>query len=160
MKKVHLFLESSIKSRAAFGAAGYVLTIETDGTPDDARAVRAILPVRDMTGHQAQIYAATEGIGRLKEPVALHVWTDDFLIASAFGRGWLKSWKEKEFDGIKNADEWRILVTMIEGVGMVLDDVTIHMKEPHAFRAWLEWECKRTAKEAERGEGCLRSTEK
>lgn len=143
MRTVHIFVYSTITGRAAAGAGGYVLALDKDGRPDDLTAVKDIFALEDTTGIRAQLQIITKAVERITEQVSLHVWTEIPLIASAVRMGWIDKWTAAGFEGVKNAEEWQRLITMFEGVGMDIHRTEWHIGEPHPYRGWLSWECRR-----------------
>lgn len=143
MRTVHIFVYSTITGRAAAGAGGYVLALDKDGRPDDLTAVKDIFAIEDTTGIRAQLQIITKAVERITEQVSIHVWTEIPLIASAVRMGWIDKWKAAGFEGVKNAEEWQRLITMFEGVGMDIRQTEWHIGEPHPYRGWLSWECRR-----------------
>ena len=143
MKTVDIFTFHTIRGRARHGAGGYVMALEKDGEPDDLHAVREVFRIREKTQLAAGIYTITEAVKRLREEVALRIWTDDQLIASAVSNGWLKRWEAEGFEGKRNAAEWEDFLRQTEGVGIDTAGIEWKIKEHHPYRSYLEWETKR-----------------
>lgn len=144
MKIVHIYANTTIRGRATRGVCGYVLALEKDG--EILYPQKCIFKTENRTAQGAVLYTISQAVARIHEQVILHIWIDEQLIASAIVRHWIDKWKIEDFAGRKNAEEWRDFITLCEGVGIDIDGIHFHVREPHPFRELLRWECAKNNK--------------
>lgn len=149
MKIVHIYTETTIRGRASSGVCGYVLALEKDG--EIVHPVKQIFPTDKKTAQGAILDTITRALSRLREAVILHIWTDEQLIASAVTLRWVEKWAEEEFEGRKNAEEWREFLSISMRKGIDIRRIWFHVKQPHQFREILRWECEKATKEGNNG---------
>ena len=150
MKTVHIFTHTTIRIKAKTGASGYVLALEKDG--EIAKGINHIYITDKQTAQAALLDAITKAVARFREPVVLHIWTDEQLIASAVTKLWVEKWASEEFEGRKNADEWREFLSICRRKEIDIRGIWFHVKQPHQYREWLRWECDKAIKEGNYGE--------
>ena len=67
---------------------------------------------QDVTANRLSLLGLIKILDRLKKPCDIEIFTDSRYMESAWGQGWLKSWKEagwrnKKGQPVKNADLWQ-----------------------------------------------------
>ncbi len=98
--------------------------------------------IRELSGGEAQttnnrmeLLGAIEALKALKEPCQVDLYTDSQYLANAINKGWLSSWKEKNWkrkDGeLKNPDLWQELDRLL-----AIHSVSFHWVKGHADNEW------------------------
>ena len=109
--------------------------------------------IRELSGGEAQttnnrmeLLGAIEALKALKEPCQVDLYTDSQYLANAINKGWLSSWKEKNWkrkDGeLKNPDLWQELDRLL-----AIHSVSFHWVKGHADNEWNN-RCDALAREA------------
>ena len=84
------------------------------------------------TNNRMELFAAISGLGALKEPCNVHLFSDSAYLVNAFQDHWIDAWKKKGWkksDGepVENQDLWFILLTLTRK-----HQVTFHKVKGHA----------------------------
>ena len=98
--------------------------------------------LRELSGGEAQttnnrmeLLAAIEALKALKEPCEVDLYTDSQYLVNAINKGWLVSWKAKNWrrkDGeLKNPDLWQELDRLLS-----VHKVSFHWVRGHADNEW------------------------
>jgi len=78
-----------------------------------------------------ELFGAISALKALKEPCEVELYTDSQYIVNAINKGWLESWKAKNWKRkggeLKNIDLWQELDGLI-----YLNTVTFHWVKGHA----------------------------
>ena len=140
MPAVNIYITTGLKGpKEQDGAAVYVLETAT------SRGIYAreyFMPVHGMTANRAELMAAIEAIGRMKEPCELHIYMESPYVAAGCSGKWYERWQQ---NGWKNAkgkeiayrEEWEELSRLLQ-----LHDCTFSTGR-HAYSDWMEWNIKR-----------------
>ena len=91
---------------------------------------------RETTNNRMELTAAIRGLGALKEPCRVALYTDSQYIANAINQHWLVNWKKR---GWKKADKSPVLNRELwEALDAQLSrhDVTFHWVKGHADNAY------------------------
>jgi ribonuclease HI len=83
------------------------------------------------TNNRMELMAVIEGLGALKEPCVVHVFSDSRYVVDAFQKRWLKEWELRGWrkaDGkpVKNDDLWQRLLSHTSGHEVVFHHVSGH----------------------------------
>ena len=98
--------------------------------------------IRELSGGEAQttnnrmeLLGAIEALKALKEPCQVDLYTDSQYLVNAINKGWLVSWKAKNWrrkDGeLKNPDLWQELDRLL-----AVHKVSFHWVKGHADNEW------------------------
>lgn len=87
------------------------------------------------TNNRMELLAAIEGLGLLKRPCRVDLYTDSRYVRDAVEKGWLKSWQKrgwKKADGkpALNRDLWERMAALL-----AVHQVRLHWVEGHAGHA-------------------------
>lgn len=125
------------------------VTIYTDGACSGnpgpggwAAVLRYGEQLRELSGGEAQttnnrmeLLGAIEALKALKEPCQVDLYTDSQYMVNAINKGWLVSWKAKNWkrkDGeLKNPDLWQELDRLL-----AVHEVSFHWVKGHADNQW------------------------
>ena len=74
---------------------------------------------RRTTNNRMELLAVIVGLGSLKRPCAVELWTDSKYVQQAITKGWLKNWQRNGWKTaakkpVKNQDLWRRLMPLVE----------------------------------------------
>lgn len=88
----------------------------------------------DTTNNRMEIFAVISGLGALKEPCVVDVYSDSAYTVNAFREGWLDKWQKNGWmnskkEPVENIDLWKLLLTIIKKKG---HEVTFHKVKGHA----------------------------
>ncbi|BCS88595.1 ribonuclease HI [Pseudodesulfovibrio sediminis] len=106
------------------------------------------------TNNRMELLAVIVGLGALKRPCAVSLWTDSKYVQQAITQGWLKNWQKNGWKTaakkpVKNQDLWRKLMPLIEE-----HDVTFNWVKGHSGHMFNE-RVDDLARDAASGSGLL-----
>ena len=92
----------------------------------------------DTTNNRMEIFAVISGLGALKEPCIVDVYSDSAYTVNAFRQGWLDNWqkngwKNSKKEPVENMDLWKLLLQIIK---LKKHEVTFHKVKGHADNPW------------------------
>lgn len=69
------------------------------------------------TNNRMELTAAIEGLGALKKPCRVHLYSDSAYLVNAFNNGWLKNWQANGWrssrkEPVENQDLWQKLLEL------------------------------------------------
>ena len=99
MKSVKLFSDGSCLGNP--GAGGWAYILQYGDAIKKASGAEAM-----TTNNQMELTAAIMGLGALKQPCRVELFTDSEYVVKAIS-SWLAKWVVTDFKGKKNADLWR-----------------------------------------------------
>ena len=89
------------------------------------------------TNNRMELFAVISGIGALKEPCAVQVFTDSTYVANAFNERWIENWQRNgwltsEKKPVENTDLWKLLLQIIrvKGHDVAFTKVKGHSDDP------------------------------
>lgn len=90
------------------------------------------------TNNRMELFAVISGLGALKEPCKVDVYSDSAYTVNAFKEHWIDNWvkngwKKSNKQPVENTDLWQLLLQMIK---MKKHDVTFHKVKGHADNPW------------------------
>ncbi len=70
---------------------------------------------KHTTNNRMEVFAAIQGIGQLKEPCNVNLYSDSAYLVNAINNGWLSQWQRNSWRAadkkeVKNIDLWRALL--------------------------------------------------
>lgn len=145
MDIVNIYTATSIRTpKRRDGHIAYVLEYPVEPVP---ATLSKIAPVQQMTEHQASITAIIEALKRMRKKCKLVIYTDSDYVAAAFTQGWIEQWVVKDWKtstgkDVANREEWENLLDLLGG-----NVFEFKVKEPHAYRNWMQRELEREDKE-------------
>ena len=129
MKEVELYTDGSCSGNPGPGGWGAILRFR--GLEKELSGGE-----RETTNNRMELTAAIRGLGALKEPCRVALYTDSQYIANAINQHWLVNWKKR---GWKKADKSPVLNRELwEALDAQLSrhDVTFHWVKGHADNAY------------------------
>ena len=100
---------------------------------------------KEMSGHMSsttnnrmEIFAVISGLGALKEPCIVNVYSDSTYVVNAFNDHWLDSWQKHNWvksdkNPVENKDLWVLLLTIIQ---RKQHKVFFHWVKGHSDNEW------------------------
>ena len=84
------------------------------------------------TNNRMELFAAIGGLGELKAPCAVELYSDSAYLVNAFEKNWIDNWqkngwKTSQKDPVENQDLWRLLLTLTKK-----HDVSFHKVKGHS----------------------------
>ncbi len=71
--------------------------------------------VKETTNNRMELFAAIQGLGALKEPCRVKLYSDSAYLINAFEKRWIigwqrNGWKTSQKKPVENQDLWRLLI--------------------------------------------------
>ena len=100
---------------------------------------------KEMSGHmpnttnnRMEIFAVISGIGALKEPCVIDVYSDSAYTVNAFNDHWIDNWQKNGWinskkQPVENSDLWKLLLQIIK---IKKHEVHFHKVKGHADNPW------------------------
>lgn len=88
----------------------------------------------NTTNNRMELFAVISGIGALKEPCAVDIYSDSAYVVNAFNQHWIDNWQTNGWrtadkKPVENDDLWKLLIQIIKIKKHV---VTYHKVKGHA----------------------------
>ena len=92
----------------------------------------------NTTNNRMEIFAVISGLGALKEPCKVDVYSDSAYTVYAFRQHWIENWQSNGWmnskkQPVENSDLWKLLVQIIR---IKKHEVTFHKVKGHADNPW------------------------
>lgn len=73
----------------------------------------------NTTNNRMELFAVISGIGALKEPCSVDVYSDSAYVVNAFNQKWIDNWQKNgwltsEKKPVENTDLWKLLLQIIK----------------------------------------------
>lgn len=100
---------------------------------------------KEMSGYMAQttnnrmeIFAVISGLGALKEPCIVEVYSDSAYTVNAFNEHWIDNWQKNGWmnskkQPVENSDLWKLLLQIIR---IKRHEISFHKVKGHADNPW------------------------
>ncbi|MDR1777422.1 MAG: ribonuclease HI [Desulfovibrio sp.] len=97
------------------GPGGWAALLRLEGSPHRRELTGGF---RLTTNNRMEIMAVLEGLGALREPCRVSLYTDSRYVRDAVEKGWLDSWRAKNWrkadnKPVKNVDLWQRLLPLL-----------------------------------------------
>lgn len=105
MKEVQLYTDGACRGNPGRGGWGAILVYgkyEKEMSGGE----------RETTNNRMELTAAIEGLGALKEPCRVTLYSDSKYLTDAYNEGWIYSWEKSAFKKAKNPDLWQKLLVL------------------------------------------------
>ena len=131
MKTVQLYTDGACSGNPGPGGWGCILHFQGK--------------IKEMSGHmphttnnRMEIFAVISGLGALKEPCNVEVYSDSSYTVNAFNQHWIDNWQKNGWKNskkmpVENDDLWKLLLQIIKVKKM---NVTFHKVKGHADNPW------------------------
>ncbi|MEA5000155.1 MAG: ribonuclease HI [Candidatus Limiplasma sp.] len=127
MKQVQLYTDGACSGNPGPGGWGAILRFG-----DKAKELSGHMP--NTTNNRMEIFAVISGLGALKEPCVVDVYSDSAYTVNAFNAHWLDNWQRNGWltsdkKPVENTDLWKLLLQIIR---LKKHQVTFHKVKGHA----------------------------
>ena len=90
------------------------------------------------TNNRMEIFAVIAGLGALKEPCVVEVYSDSAYTVNAFNDHWIDRWQKNGWinskkQPVENSDLWKLLLQVIR---TKKHEITFHKVKGHADNPW------------------------
>ncbi len=111
MKKVDIYTDGACSGNP--GAGGWAAILMYNGHKKELSGYD-----KSTTNNRMELFAIIQGIGQLKEPCDVTVYSDSAYAVEAFNQKWIDSWKRNNWKTadkkeVKNRDLWNDLLIRI-----------------------------------------------
>jgi len=88
----------------------------------------------NTTNNRMELFAVISGIGALKEPCKVDVYSDSAYVVNAFNQNWIDKWQVNGWQTadkkpVENSDLWKLLLQIIK---IKKHDVSFYKVKGHA----------------------------
>lgn len=92
----------------------------------------------NTTNNRMEIFAVISGLGALKEPCVVEVYSDSAYTVNAFNDHWIENWQRNGWinskkQPVENSDLWKLLLQVIR---VKKHEVHFHKVKGHADNPW------------------------
>lgn len=92
----------------------------------------------NTTNNRMEIFAVIAGLGALKEPCVVEVYSDSAYTVNAFNDHWIDNWQKNGWinskkQPVENSDLWKLLLQVIR---TKKHEITFHKAKGHADNPW------------------------
>ena len=124
-KKVNIYTDGACSGNP--GPGGWAAILEFGGHRKELSGYMA-----GTTNNRMELFAAISGLGALKEPCEVDLYSDSSYLVKAFNDHWIDGWKKKGWKTsagtpVENQDLWFILTAQTRR-----HNVTFHWVKGHA----------------------------
>lgn len=126
-KTVLLYTDGACSGNPGPGGWGCVLSFQ-----GKTKELSGHMP--STTNNRMEIFAVISGLGALKEPCKVEVYSDSAYTVNAFNDHWIDNWQKNGWinskkQPVENSDLWKLLLQIIR---VKKHDVTFHKVKGHA----------------------------
>lgn len=126
-KTVLLYTDGACSGNPGPGGWGCVLSFQ-----GKTKELSGHMP--STTNNRMEIFAVISGLGALKEPCKVEVYSDSAYTVNAFREHWIDNWQQNGWmnskkQPVENSDLWKLLLQIIR---VKKHDVTFHKVKGHA----------------------------
>ena len=129
-KTVTLYTDGACSGNPGPGGWGCILSFK--GNNKELSGYMA-----DTTNNRMEIFAIISGLGALKEPCNVEVYSDSAYVVNAFNEGWIANWQKNNWvksnkSPVENVDLWKLLLQIIKikKIDIVFNKVKGHADNP------------------------------
>ena len=107
--------------------------------------------MEDTTENQLTLAALDEAMKRLTRQVKLTIWMDCEYVYGALQNGWPERWEREGWTNAKgkpisDGEKWQSVLNK-----MRVNEVSVRLKERHAYWSWMTREMKKTVEQTAAG---------
>ncbi len=127
LKKVQLYTDGACSGNPGPGGWGAILSFN-----GNTKELSGHMP--GTTNNRMELFAVISGLGALKEPCEVDVYSDSAYTVNAFRQHWIDNWQQNgwltsEKKPVENGDLWKLLLQIIRAKK---HRVTFHKVKGHA----------------------------
>jgi len=126
-KQVTLYTDGACSGNPGPGGWGAILSYRGQN-----RELSGHMP--NTTNNRMEVFAVISGLGALKEPCHVDVYSDSAYTVNAFNEHWIDNWQKNgwlnsEKKPVENSDLWKLLLQIIR---MKKHEIVFHKVKGHA----------------------------
>lgn len=111
-KKVIIYTDGACSGNP--GVGGWAAVLNYNGYTKEISGYMS-----QTTNNRMELFAVIAGIGALKEPCMVEVYSDSAYVVNAFNESWITNWQKNNWrksDGkiVENSDLWKMLLLQIK----------------------------------------------
>ena len=127
LKQVQIYTDGACSGNP--GPGGWAAVLNFNGK---TKELSGHMP--NTTNNRMELFAVISGLGALKEPCAVDVYSDSAYTVNAFNQHWIDNWQKNgwlnsEKKPVENSDLWKLLLQIIR---IKKHQVTYHKVKGHA----------------------------
>jgi len=134
LKRVQLYTDGACSGNP--GPGGWAAILSFNGK---TKEMSGHMP--NTTNNRMEVFAVISGIGALKEPCIVEVYSDSAYTVNAFNQHWIDNWQKNgwltsEKKPVENSDLWKLLIQIIKVKKhqMIFNKVKGHADDPQNIR--------------------------
>lgn len=126
-KRVQLYTDGACSGNPGPGGWGAILRFG-----ERSKELSGHMP--STTNNRMELFAVISGLGALKEPCVVDVYSDSAYTVNAFNEHWIDNWQRNgwlnsEKKPVENSDLWKLLLQIMK---LKKHQVTFHKVKGHA----------------------------
>ncbi len=126
-KRVQLYTDGACSGNPGPGGWGAILRFG-----ERSKELSGHMP--STTNNRMELFAVISGLGALKEPCVVEVYSDSAYTVNAFNEHWIDNWQRNgwltsENKPVENSDLWKLLLQIMK---LKKHQVTFHKVKGHA----------------------------
>ena len=130
-KTVQLYTDGACSGNPGPGGWGCILNFN-----GKTKEMSGSMP--NTTNNRMEIFAVISGLGALKEPCIVEVYSDSAYTVNAFNDHWIDNWQRNGWinskkQPVENSDLWKLLLQIIR---IKKHEVHFHKVKGHADNPW------------------------
>lgn len=112
MKTVQLYTDGACSGNP--GPGGWAAILNFNGKEKE---LSGSMP--NTTNNRMELFAVISGIGALKEPCGVEIYSDSAYVVNAFNQKWIDNWQNNGWltsdkKPVENSDLWKLLIQIIK----------------------------------------------
>lgn len=126
-KTVQIYTDGACSGNPGPGGWGAILSFQGKN-----KELSGHMP--NTTNNRMELFAVISGLGALKEPCVVEVYSDSTYVVNAFREDWIGGWQKNGWltsakKPVENSDLWKLLLQIIK---IKKHDVTFHKVKGHS----------------------------
>jgi len=127
MRTVQIYTDGACSGNPGPGGWGVILSYN-----GKEKELSGSMP--NTTNNRMELFAVISGIGALKEPCGVDIYSDSAYVVNAFTQHWIENWQKNGWltadkKPVENSDLWKLLIQIIK---IKKHSVTFHKVKGHA----------------------------
>lgn len=112
LRKVQIYTDGACSGNP--GPGGWAAILSYNGKEKE---LSGSMP--NTTNNRMELFAVISGLGALKEPCSVEVYSDSAYVVNAFNKNWIinwqqNGWKTADKKPVENEDLWKLLIQIIK----------------------------------------------
>lgn len=139
MQRVNIYMMTTVRGpKEKSGKYIYLMELDREGLEPATLSKKGEI---QGTENGVMVKMMLDILKRLTKACNLHLYTDSAYLASALStwlqNWWKAGWKNAKGETVSHMEEWKEIAEILVG-----NEITVHLKEEHSYRKWMEGELK------------------